>query len=251
MLNYIIDGSDKPYFLFGGTALALVAIVCLGWSSSKVVETTPSAVVTDKAIINMTAKNKESLMQAHSSSEDEEIGNFVKIKKTKVEEDEEKKKKSILQYVMILVLFGVTNSSWTACSTIAGDNANVNLKALSLGIARFLVQIPVQFIYSKISGKFTFVETIREAFKMPSRDRKLSAVCGILVSLGYWTYFNAVSHVNPAVAFAVSNCSPLVTTLVGVFVLGELQKYTNIGKFGVALSSIFFVSAIICISLAN
>jgi len=234
VLNYIIDGSDKPYFLFGGTALALVAIVCLGWSSSKVVETTPSAVVTDKAIINMTAKNKESLMQAHSSSE-----------------DEEKKKKSILQYVMILVLFGVTNSSWTACSTIAGDNANVNLKALSLGIARFLVQIPVQFIYSKISGKFTFVETIREAFKMPSRDRKLSAVCGILVSLGYWTYFNAVSHVNPAVAFAVSNCSPLVTTLVGVFVLGELQKYTNIGKFGVALSSIFFVSAIICISLAN
>ena len=68
---------------------------------------------------------------------------------------------------------------------------------------------------------------------MSSRDIKISRACGVLVGIDIGHTFNAVSHVNPAVAFAVSNCSPLVTTLVGVFLLSELRNYTNVGRIGV------------------
>jgi glucose uptake protein GlcU len=237
-LNYIIDGSElTPSFLFSGTAVALLAIICLGWSSSQTSDqNVPSAAV---------------IALEHLEAGEEKVKEKVKedLLINESVEDEKERTKRMMKYILILVFFGATNSSWTVCSTLAGDDVNPNLKTLALSAGRVLVQFPVQYVYSRISGSSSLTEIIRKAFEMSSRDIKISRACGVLVGIGYWSYFNAVSHVNPAVAFAVSNCSPLVTTLVGVFLLSELRNYTNVGRIGVLTSTILFVCAIVLMSL--
>jgi uncharacterized membrane protein len=239
-LNYIIDGSElTPSFLFSGTAVALLAIICLGWSSTQMSDQN----VPSSAVIALDD------LEVGKEKVNDKIKKDFLINQSVEDEEEKERTNRMMKYILILVFFGATNSSWTVCSTLAGDDVNPNLKALALSVGRVLVQFPVQYVHSRISGSLSLTEIIRKAFEMSSRDIKISRACGVLVGIGYWSYFNAVSHVNPAVAFAVSNCSPLVTTLVGVFLLSELRNYTNVGRIGVLTSTILFVCAIVLMSL--
>ena len=80
-------------------------------------------------------------------------------------EDEKERTNRMMKYILILVFFGATNSSWTVCSTLAGDDVNPNLKALALSAGRVLVQFPVQYVHSRISGSSSLTKSFVRLLK--------------------------------------------------------------------------------------
>jgi drug/metabolite transporter (DMT)-like permease len=122
-----------------------------------------------------------------------------------------------------------------------------------------LTAIPfLMFYYSKFfttgakhdtHGKiWQYVEALLE---LPQPDFKYGCCAGVAVGLGFFLFFSAADVLPSTITFGISNCAPLVTISVDVFVFGHLDNATLWQTRFMIISTTLFASAIVQMVLAQ
>eukprot|EP00939_MAST-03C_sp_MAST-3C-sp1_P001252 g1252.t1 len=254
ILTQMIEPVSSPLYLYMGLLPAVGAMIVLSWASTKkkadphVVATASSSSSSPKCAESASFVTCSS---AHDGAKNVEEGHVANGKGEEQEKPVALHDSKMIMYIGILASLGVLNSAWTAMSTLAGDSINGSMKVFVLALGRFLVQIPLQYTAAKLRNE-SVVEQWKSAWKMPRCDLVRACGCGTLVGVGYWSFFISVeSGTDQASAFAISNCSPLMSVFIGVFFLGELESYETSGRVGVAITCALFSSAISLISMSS
>ena len=94
-------------------------------------------------------------------------------------------------------------------------------------------------------------DLLRECYNVPRRDKYKALGCGWLIGVGYYTYFVGSNVVNKSASFAISNCSPLWTIVIGVVCQRDLQQYRPEARLAVLGSVVCFVVAVALLSLSG
>ena len=247
VLSYAVDGSDKPYLLFAGVVLLLPSIVLLSYAQS------------------MPSKEEK-------EGETKEIEVAIKIMDTQTQKESTKTPTNSLsinsssttttnntttnttatwKWVVLLIGVGIINSTWGPLSTVGRRDCSVHSAYFLLSMGR----IGVQPISQSLTQIFVFQKTpcnlLRECYNVPRRDKLCAYGCGLLIGIGYYSYFVGSNVVNKSAAFAISNCSPLWTIVIGVFVCKDLIRYKTEAKFAVVGSAVCYIVAVLLLTLSG
>lgn len=82
------------------------------------------------------------------------------------------------------------------------------------------------------------------------RDKLYGLLAGILMGIGYFSYFISSNVLPTTIAFAIGVCCPLVTILIGA-VTGEMTQSPWKKKALIALSALAYCTAIILLSVSQ
>ena len=265
-ISYLVDGSERPGLLFTGVVLLIPSVSLLAWAQSippkkKKEKTTTAATTAATTTTNVMAVetshemvdmkyNKVSTNNGTTTTAINATTATTATSATKCVKEEvaEKKKAAQWKWIVLLISIGALNSSWGALSTVGRRNLNIHSSYFLLVIGRVGIQpfgqIMMQLIVYKRSPTYLFVQIWNL-----SRRHKLRAYgCGLLIGLGYYTYFVGSNVVNKSAAFAISNCSPLWTICLGVCVQNDLLQYQTKAKIAVFTSAAFFILAVAVLS---
>jgi hypothetical protein len=166
------------------------------------------------------------------------------------------------KYIYLCLLAGVMTGVFAPLSVLAseGDGAVDNPYVLMfLFQCGQLSAIPfLMFYYSKFfttgakhdtHGKiWQYVEALLE---LPQPDFKYGCCAGVAVGLGFFLFFSAADVLPSTITFGISNCAPLVTISVDVFVFGHLDNATLWQTRFMIISTTLFASAIVQMVLAQ
>ena len=224
VLSYAVDGSDKPYLLFAGVVLLLPSVVLLSYA------------------------------QSMPSKEEKERGTKEKEVAIKIMDTQTQKSTNTTatwKWVVLLIGVGIINSTWGPLSTVGRRDCSVHSAYFLLSMGR----IGVQPISQSLTQIFVFQKTpcnlLRECYNVPRRDKLCAFGCGLLIGIGYYSYFVGSNVVNKSAAFAISNCSPLWTIVIGVFVCKDLIRYKTEAKFAVVGSAVCYIVAVLLLTLSG
>ena len=235
-ISYIVDGSNKPILLFVGVVLLIPSILLLGWAQNSVSkETTDTATETKTE----TANEMRGI----------QLGNTVT---TTAKEVATPKTKQVAtwKWIVLLITIGTINSLWGPLSTLGRRNVSVHSGYFLLTMGRILVQFPSQSVTQMWLYRKPPLNIFSQMYHVPRRDKCSAFGCGVLIGYGYYTYFIGSNVVNKSAAFAISNCSPLWTIVIGVCVQKDLKRYNQRAKIAVALSTGCFIAAVAVLSLS-
>ena len=187
-----------------------------------------------------------------------------------VEEKKEEENPISLFWVILTLLLGINNSTWSPLATLGqtGENAIVSPYSafFFLIIGRVFAQFTSHTLYNLIIYHYYYKNkdkqslqqksnnldySFKTAMKMSKHDRFVAIFEGIFICLGYFAYFLSSIILNKAAAFAITNSAPLFTLILGILFLRELDNYSKVAKILIAVAIGFYVSGILFLTLSS
>lgn len=240
---YCLNRKGDVGMLFGGVALAIVAILCLAAA-----ETEESG-----AGAGESADRREA--SEHQVAHNPHVGPPATP--------------STKQWVKLCFFCGVLGSMWCPLSDIGRDE-NRGVSNPFCGLILFqlgqLCWVPLQCccfsgIIHTMEGSsaegwlvdpMMYVYEIVHSFSSPrgKLDVLIGVLTGGIVGMGYTLYFLSSASINATVAFAIPSCEPLMTIVMGVCVSRNLEYSGAKTKVLYAAAFCLFVTAILLMSFS-
>ena len=269
LFNFFIVGSNQPVLLFLGLFASFFGVLFLAKGQSYDINNNRNKMKSEKE--NVEEKNIE--MVQIDNNNNTTTTNYVSTSINNnninmVEEKKEEEEKPIsLFWVILTLLLGINNSTWSPLATLGqtGENAIVSPYSafFFLIIGRVFAQFTSHSIYNLIIYHYYYKNkdkqslrnnldySFKTAMKMSKHDRFVAILEGIFICLGYFAYFLSSIILNKAAAFAITNSAPLFTLILGILFLRELDNYSKVAKILIAVAIGFYVSGILFLTLSS
>ena len=269
LFNFFIVGSNQPVLLFLGLFASFFGVLFLAKGQSYDINNNRNKMKSEK-------KNVEEKNNSDKTIINLEIDNTTtpnnnkKININMVEEKKEEEKPISLFWVILTLLLGINNSTWSPLATLGqtGENAIVSPYSafFFLIIGRVFAQFTSHTLYNLIIYHYYYKNkdkqslqqksnnldySFKTAMKMSKHDRFVAIFEGIFICLGYFAYFLSSIILNKAAAFAITNSAPLFTLILGILFLRELDNYSKVAKILIAVAIGFYVSGILFLTLSS
>eukprot|EP01063_Lacrimia_lanifica_P005818 TRINITY_DN13513_c0_g1_i1.p1 TRINITY_DN13513_c0_g1~~TRINITY_DN13513_c0_g1_i1.p1 ORF type:complete len:368 (+),score=130.26 TRINITY_DN13513_c0_g1_i1:53-1156(+) len=240
--NYLLDGDGvKPGFLFGGNAIALVAICAVGYL----------------------AKRKEKDLEGHErltgDDDDEEVG--ATGKHAPPADGVPTARKFIICFIGGLLL-GLSNIGVVGATSGHGVfggacamSPPANQTFFSVGVfLSSLLLVPLTVAYP-VEGwaATTTVRRLASAFtSVPLRDHLLACLGGFLVCLGFFAYnLGNATGLGAAPTYSIGQSAPVVGILWGTFFFKEFEGTSAQTRMLIPAIVALFIGAIVCLALSS
>ena len=161
-------------------------------------------------------------------------------------------------WLVVLVVVGIINSSWILFSTVGRVSFSSRSTFVIYLFGRSIVQpfchMCVQLLSSsKNDGgggvRLPFWSALCDTRRM---DVVTSVLGGVAIGVGYFCYFEGSSNgFPPSTAYAIGNCAPLFTMVVGSSCMGDLRTFSTSNKCLVFSSALLFVVALVLLTLSS
>ena len=269
LFNFFIVGSNQPVLLFLGLFASFFGVLFLAKGQSYDINNNRNKMKSEKE--NVEEKNIE--MVQIDNNNNTTTTNYVSTSINNnninmVEEKKEEEEKPIsLFWIILTLLLGINNSTWSPLATLGqtGENAIVSPYSafFFLIIGRVFAQFTSHSIYNLIIYHYYYKNkdkqslrnnldySFKTAMKMSKHDRFVAILEGIFICLGYFAYFLSSIILNKAAAFAITNSAPLFTLILGILFLRELDNYSKVAKILIAVAIGFYVSGILFLTLSS
>ena len=288
-LVYCVDGQGDVGKLFGGVAMALLAILSLSLaeaqpkpkaSSPAISEVIPSLDYSPLHKASESDHEEEEEMKGPSArSEVDDMGiaelqarehpppksqSMPPVDAFNVAEPKESSRK----WVLLCFFCGLVGGLWCPLSSLGRSPLGVTdpLVALVIFQTGQLSSVPLQCSYyslvlhifeSRPAQRMQHtLQRIRDPMtflqsiaRASAYQRFLALATGSLVGVGYTIFFLTSANINATVALAIPSCEPLVTIFMGVWT-GTLRGSTFATKVLYFVSTGYFVAAVTLLALA-
>jgi len=220
VLNYMIDGSEKPGLLFTGIFIGLAGLLVLGWSQSEYEK---------EEKIRLTQGN----VNAYSRLED---GLYDTQKELTM---------SVHKAMGLCVFAGLFAMLWSPLSTYARANDMTHLEGPYVTQVIFVIgelfSIPV---VRKVSN---YIIALPEE---PYETGRVmwGCVCGFCVGLGYFGYYLGSTNFSKTASFGIVCCNSIVAISIDVLIMKKYQHSSPKVKYLVFLSILLYLSCVIVLS---
>ena len=265
LFNFFIVGSNQPVLLFLGLFASFFGVLFLAKGQSYDINNNRNKMKSEKE--NVEEKNIE-MVQIDNNNNTTTTNSINNNNINMVEEKKEEEEKPIsLFWVILTLLLGINNSTWSPLATLGqtGENAIVSPYSafFFLIIGRVFAQFTSHSIYNLIIYHYYYKNkdkqslrnnldySFKTAMKMSKHDRFVAILEGIFICLGYFAYFLSSIILNKAAAFAITNSAPLFTLILGILFLRELDNYSKVAKILIAVAIGFYVSGILFLTLSS
>ena len=270
LFNFFIVGSNKPVLLFLGLFASFFGVLFLAKGQSYDINNNRNKMKSEKENVEEKNNSDTTIINLEIDNTTTPNNNNNKININMVEEKKEEEKPISLFWVILTLLLGINNSTWSPLATLGqtGENAIVSPYSafffLIIGrvFAQFtshtLYNLIIYHYYYKNKGKQSLQQksnnldySFKTAMKMSKHDRFVAILEGIFICLGYFAYFLSSIILNKAAAFAITNSAPLFTLILGILFLRELDNYSKVAKILIAVAIGFYVSGILFLTLSS
>lgn len=248
-ISYLVDGSERPGLLFAGVVLLIPSVCLLAWAQSlppkkKKEKTTTAATTATTTTTSVRVETSLEMVDMNYNKVSTNNGTTTTAINATTDTVQWK-------WILLLIGIGALNSSWGALSTVGRRNLNIHSSYFLLVIGRVGIQPFGQIIMQLVVYQRSFKYLCVQVWNLSRRHKLRAYGCGLLIGLGYYTYFVGSNVVNKSAAFAISNCSPLWTICLGVCVQNDLKQYQTKAKVAVFASAALFVLAVAVLSLSG
>jgi drug/metabolite transporter (DMT)-like permease len=164
----------------------------------------------------------------------------------------QRKPLSSTAWVAILATMGAVCSWWGPLSTLGRTSSDeaLHMSFLVLMLGRALSQMIMQPLFWAFGFRGSEDPPLfAHAWSISFREKLAAVSTGLCLSLGYYCYFLGSHAVNKSAAFAITNCCPLWTIVLGA-VMGELRDRTPMARVAVCTSALLFMGAIPLLTLS-
>jgi drug/metabolite transporter (DMT)-like permease len=161
-------------------------------------------------------------------------------------------------WLVVLVVVGIINSSWILFSTVGRVSFSSRSTFVIYLFGRSIVQpfchMCVQLLSSSkndggVVVRLPFWRMLCQTRRM---DLVTSVLGGVAIGVGYFCYFEGSSNgFPPSTAYAIGNCAPLFTMVVGSSCMGDLRTFSTSNKCLVFSSAMLFVLALVLLTLSS
>jgi len=270
LFNFFIVGSNQPVLLFLGLFASFFGVLFLAKGQSYDINNNRNKMKSEKENVEEKNNSDKTIINLEIDNTTTPNNNNNKININMVEEKKEEEKPISLFWVILTLLLGINNSTWSPLATLGqtGENAIVSPYSafffLIIGrvFAQFtshtLYNLIIYHYYYKNKGKQSLQQksnnldySFKTAMKMSKHDRFVAIFEGIFICLGYFAYFLSSIILNKAAAFAITNSAPLFTLILGILFLRELDNYSKVAKILIAVAIGFYVSGILFLTLSS
>ena len=265
LFNFFIVGSNQPVLLFLGLFASFFGVLFLAKGQSYDINNNRNKMKSEKE--NVEEKNIE-MVQIDNNNNTTTTNSINNNNINMVEEKKEEEEKPIsLFWIILTLLLGINNSTWSPLATLGqtGENAIVSPYSafFFLIIGRVFAQFTSHTLYNLIIYHYYYKNkdkqslrnnldySFKTAMKMSKHDRFVAILEGIFICLGYFAYFLSSIILNKAAAFAITNSAPLFTLILGILFLRELDNYSKVAKILIAVAIGFYVSGILFLTLSS
>ena len=265
LFNFFIVGSNQPVLLFLGLFASFFGVLFLAKGQSYDINNNRNKMKSEKE--NVEEKNIE-MVQIDNNNNTTTTNSINNNNINMVEEKKEEEEKPIsLFWIILTLLLGINNSTWSPLATLGqtGENAIVSPYSafFFLIIGRVFAQFTSHTLYNLIIYHYYYKNkdkqslrnnldySFKTAMKMSKHDRFVAILEGIFICLGYFAYFLSSIILNKAAAFAITNSAPLFTLILGILFLRELDNYSKVAKILIAVAIGFYVSGIVFLTLSS
>ena len=266
LFNFFIVGSNQPVLLFLGLFASFFGVLFLAKGQSYDINNNRNKMKSEKE--NVEEKNIEMVQIDNNNNNTTTTNSINNNNINMVEEKKEEEEKPIsLFWIILTLLLGINNSTWSPLATLGqtGENAIVSPYSafFFLIIGRVFAQFTSHSIYNLIIYHYYYKNkdkqslrnnldySFKTAMKMSKHDRFVAILEGIFICLGYFAYFLSSIILNKAAAFAITNSAPLFTLILGILFLRELDNYSKVAKILIAVAIGFYVSGILFLTLSS
>ena len=270
LFNFFIVGSNQPVLLFLGLFASFFGVLFLAKGQSYDINNNRNKMKSEKENVEEKNNSDKTIINLEIDNTTTPNNDNNKININMVEEKKEEEKPISLFWVILTLLLGINNSTWSPLATLGqtGENAIVSPYSafffLIIGrvFAQFtshtLYNLIIYHYYYKNKGKQSLQQksnnldySFKTAMKMSKHDRFVAIFEGIFICLGYFAYFLSSIILNKAAAFAITNSAPLFTLILGILFLRELDNYSKVAKILIAVAIGFYVSGILFLTLSS
>ena len=269
LFNFFIVGSNQPVLLFLGLFASFFGVLFLAKGQSYDINNNRNKMKSEKENVEEKNNSDKTIINLEIDNTTTPNNN-KKININMVEEKKEEEKPISLFWVILTLLLGINNSTWSPLATLGqtGENAIVSPYSafFFLIIGRVFAQFTSHTLYNLIIYHYYYKNkdkqslqqksnnldySFKTAMKMSKHDRFVAIFEGIFICLGYFAYFLSSIILNKAAAFAITNSAPLFTLILGILFLRELDNYSKVAKILIAVAIGFYVSGILFLTLSS
>ena len=270
LFNFFIVGSNQPVLLFLGLFASFFGVLFLAKGQSYDINNNRNKMKSEKENVEEKNNSDKTIINLEIDNTTTPNNNNNKININMVEEKKEEEKPISLFWVVLTLLLGINNSTWSPLATLGqtGENAIVSPYSafFFLIIGRVFAQFTSHTLYNLIIYHYYYKNkdkqslqqksnnldySFKTAMKMSKHDRFVAIFEGIFICLGYFAYFLSSIILNKAAAFAITNSAPLFTLILGILFLRELDNYSKVAKILIAVAIGFYVSGILFLTLSS
>ena len=270
LFNFFIVGSNQPVLLFLGLFASFFGVLFLAKGQSYDINNNRNKMKSEKENVEEKNNSDKTIINLEIDNTTTPNNNNNKININMVEEKKEEEKPISLFWVILTLLLGINNSTWSPLATLGqtGENAIVSPYSafFFLIIGRVFAQFTSHTLYNLIIYHYYYKNkdkqslqqksnnldySFKTAMKMSKHDRFVAIFEGIFICLGYFAYFLSSIILNKAAAFAITNSAPLFTLILGILFLRELDNYSKVAKILIAVAIGFYVSGILFLTLSS
>jgi len=270
LFNFFIVGSNQPVLLFLGLFASFFGVLFLAKGQSYDINNNRNKMKSEKENVEEKNNSDKTIINLEIDNTTTPNNNNNKININMVEEKKEEENPISLFWVILTLLLGINNSTWSPLATLGqtGENAIVSPYSafFFLIIGRVFAQFTSHTLYNLIIYHYYYKNkdkqslqqksnnldySFKTAMKMSKHDRFVAIFEGIFICLGYFAYFLSSIILNKAAAFAITNSAPLFTLILGILFLRELDNYSKVAKILIAVAVGFYVSGILFLTLSS
>ena len=270
LFNFFIVGSNQPVLLFLGLFASFFGVLFLAKGQSYDINNNRNKMKSEKENVEEKNNSDKTIINLEIDNTTTPNNNNNKININMVEEKKEEENPISLFWVILTLLLGINNSTWSPLATLGqtGENAIVSPYSafFFLIIGRVFAQFTSHTLYNLIIYHYYYKNkdkqslqqksnnldySFKTAMKMSKHDRFVAIFEGIFICLGYFAYFLSSIILNKAAAFAITNSAPLFTLILGILFLRELDNYSKVAKILIAVAIGFYVSGILFLTLSS
>ena len=268
--------AGSPILLFGGVALIVLSLGLQGWAMHRqsavvptnVQEIVPMATV-DRVVVvvktDVTVKTVESVGAGKPvASTDTTI--IIDVAPVEFANTPNQAGRCCTirapttsgGWLVVLVVVGIINSSWILFSTVGRVSFSSRSTFVIYLFGRSIVQpfchmcVPLLSSFKNDGGVVVPLPFWRMLCQTRRMDLVTSVLGGVAIGVGYFCYFEGSSNgFPPSTAYAIGNCAPLFTMVVGSSCMGDLRTFSTSNKCLVFSSALLFVLALVLLTLSS
>lgn len=220
ILNFLIDGSEKPGLLFTGIGIGLCGILILGWS--------------------------QAIHDAETKVREQEKGINYQMLESGTEEDSYYLNTMSVQKAMGICIFaGVFAMLWSPLSTLAREPGHRPLEEpyVTHVLFAFGEMLSIPFVRSSADCIFPIPQEPWDTTRV-----LWGICCGIAVSSGYFGYFLGSSNFSKTAAFGIICCNNIVAVIIDAMVLKKYSDSSFKVKGLLSLAVMLYLGCVITLS---